>query len=172
MTIAERRLNRRQALLGAGIVGAGTLATLIPACGAAAAVTADSGSNGSSGLDGAWLEKVTPDDGHPPHQLLALYTKDGGAVETPTFPSSQFSSGYGAWTRSGDKYLITFELFSFNASGQLAGVLRIRSVATVDQTRDQMSGQARLEFQPDGSSSFVPAGTAHFVGSRIKALPL
>ena len=172
MTVAERRLNRRQALLGAGIVGAGALATLMPACGAAAAVTADSGSSGSNGLEGAWLEKVTPDDGHPPHQLLTLYTKDGGAIATPTFPSSQVSSGYGAWTRSGDRYLSTLELFSFSPSGQLAGLLRIRSLATVDQTGDQMSGQAKLEFQADGSSTFDPAGIAHFTASRIKALPL
>src|SRR3984893_17668541 len=149
MTIAERRLNRRQALLGAGIVGAGALATLMPAFGAAAAGAGRSGAPRAEGVGG-----------------------DGGGVATPTFPSSQVSSGYGAWTRSAERYLITLELFSFSPSGQLAGLLRIRSLATVDQTGDQMSGQAKLEFEADGSSTFDPTGIAHFTASRIKALPL
>ena len=172
MITAARRLNRREALMGAGLFGAGALAALMPACGAAAAGTTNCGPGGSRGLEGTWMQKVAPDDGNASHQLLALYTKDGGAVETPTLPSSDFSDGYGAWIRSGDKYLITFELFAFNPSGQLTGVLRVRSLAAIDQKGDHMSGQSQLEFQAVGRSSFDFSSTAHFAGTRIKPLPM
>lgn len=172
MLSAERRINRREALLTAGLVGVGAVAALMPACGAAAAGTASSGPESSRGLEGTWLQKISPDDGQSGHQILALYTKDGGAVETPTLAASDFSSGYGAWIRSGDKYLITFELFAFNPSGQPTGVLRVRSLATIDQKGDQINGQSKLEFQPVGHAGFDFSGTAHFTGTRIQALPM
>ncbi len=168
MSVAEGRLNRRQALLGVGVVSAGALAALMPA----GVLAAD---DESRGLEGAWLVTITPDHGTAaPHQVLTLYTKGGGVAAISDNAPNTGSTGFGAWERTGeDQYLNTFELFAFNASGQLAGILRIRAHSTIKpQTRDHMIGQAHIDFQPNGSPTFFPAGSTHFTGSRIRALPL
>ena len=167
MTLAERRLNRREALLGAGLVGAGALAALTP--GAAAA---DSGE--SAGFEGAWLVTVTPDDStQAPHRVLYLVIKGGGIAAVSDNPPSSGSTGFGAWQRTADdQFLSTFEQFAFTQSGQPAGILRIRTLGTIDQATDRLTGRANIDFQPSGSPGFFPAGTTHFAGSRIVALAL
>ena len=166
MKIAERQLNRRQALVGAGLVGGGALAALMTAPAVAA-------SEGETGLEGAWLLDVTNDNGSPPNQVLTLNTSGGGVAVVSNNPPSTGSTGFGAWERTDDDaFLETFELFSFSASGQFAGILRIRAQSTLDEARDHRSGRARLEFQPAGAPGFFTVGTTHFSGSRIKTLPL
>jgi hypothetical protein len=51
MAIAERRVNRREALIGSGLVGAGALAVLMAGCGTSSAQGATSA---STGLEGTW----------------------------------------------------------------------------------------------------------------------
>lgn len=168
MTIGERRLNRREALLGTGLVGAGALAALIPA-------TALAASDESGGFEGAWLVQVTPDDPtQASHQVLYLVIKGGGIVAVSDNPPSSGSTGFGAWDRTGDtQFRSTFEQFAFTPSGQPAGILRVRTLGTIDEATDQLSGRAAIDFQPVGSPGFVvPAGTTHFTGTRIVALPL
>lgn len=167
MTIAKRQLNRREVLFGgAGLAGGVALAAVMTA----PTVTASERANG---LEGAWIENVVPDDGSPSHQVLSLYTNGGGVAAITDNPPSSGSTGFGAWESKGeDQFLITFELFTFTPSGQLAGTLRIRALATLDETEDHISGQAHIDFQPAGSPTFFPAGTTHFTGSRITALSL
>ncbi|HVH64755.1 MAG TPA: hypothetical protein VM674_01875 [Candidatus Acidoferrum sp.] len=169
MTNTELRVNRRQALLGAGIVGAGALAALMPA-------VADATGGESRGLEGAWLIQVTPDPGTVaplPHQVLALYTKGGGVVITSSNPPNGGSPGLGAWERIGDhQYREIFETFQFDAAGTMVGLLQIRTETTVDEAGDHQVGRAHIFFQPAGSSSFFPAGTTHYSGRRIEVLPL
>lgn len=167
MTIAERRLNRREALLGAGVVSAGVLAGMMPA----AAVAAD---DESRGLEGAWLIQVTPEGGTvAPHQVLALHTKGGGVVITSSNPPNSVSPGLGAWERTGDhQYREIFDSITFDSSGQMTGLLQVRTETTVDEAGDHQTGRARIFFQPVGTSGFIPVGTTHYVGSRIGVLPL
>jgi hypothetical protein len=165
MTIAERQLNRRQALLGAGLVGGGALAALITAPAVAAK------ENGATGLEGAWHVYVVPDDGSASHQVLILYAIGGGVAAISDNPPSTDSTGFGAWQRTGDnQFLNTFELFTFNASGQSAGILRIRALSTLDKTGNHMSGRAHIDIQQAGT--FVTVQATHFTGNRIHALPL
>jgi hypothetical protein len=167
MNIAKRQFNRRDALVGgAGLVGGGALAVLT-------AMPALAASDTATGLEGAWLVDVTPDTGTiAPHQVLTLYTKGGGVAAISDNAPNSGSTGFGAWQRAGDnKYLQIFELFTFDTAGQFAGILRIRSVSSLDETRDNMTGQAHIDFQPPGSPTFVPAGTTHFTASRIKVIP-
>lgn len=169
MAIEERRLDRRQALMGAGLLGAGAVAALLPA-GAAAA---DEEGEHPAGLEGAWLEQVIFDDGSSPHQVLSLYTRGGGVVGDSNFPPNSGSTGIGAWKQvAARQYEITFQSFAFAPSGQHVGMLRIRALATYNRTTDEISGPARVEFQPAGSPVFLPPQHTHFTGKRIVALPL
>ena len=167
MTIADRGLNRREALIGAGAVGAGALAALMPV-----GAVADNGE--SRGLEGAWLIRVTPDAGtQAPHQVMALYTKGGGVVITSTFPPNSGTPGLGAWEHIGDhQYREIFESFTFDPSGQVTGLLQVRTESTVDESGDHQTGRAHIYFQPTGSSTFFPAGSTHYTGTRINVQPL
>jgi len=167
MNVTDRRLNRRQALIGGSLLGGGALAAVMTAPVAAA-------SQGSTGLEGAWLITVTPDGGTPaPHHVLALYSKGGGVVIATDNPPASGSTGIGAWESTADnQYIETFELFTFDPSGQATGILRIRAQSSLDGTANNMTGHATIDFQPAGTSTFMPAGTTHFAGSRITALPL
>jgi hypothetical protein len=166
MTLTARRLSRRQALIGAGLAGGGALAAMM----AAPAVAA---SDGPNGLEGAWLLKIVNDNGSPSNQVLVLDTKGGGVTAVSDNSPASGSTGFGAWESTADnQYLETFELFSFNGSGQVAGILRIRAQSSLDDTRDQRSGIAKLEFRPAGAPDFFLVGTTHFSGGRIKAIPL
>jgi hypothetical protein len=166
MTITEHRLSRRQAIVGAGLVGGGALAALM----AAPAVAASEVQNG---LEGSWLLKIVNDNGNPSNQVLILDAAGGGVAAVSDNSPASGSTGFGAWQRTGENdYLETFELFSFDASGKVAGILRIRAQSALDESGDQRSGRARLEFRPTGAPDFFTVGTTHFSGSRIKPLPL
>ena len=167
MLLPDRRLKRREALLGAGVIGAGALATLMPAAPAAA-------ESESRGLEGAWLIQVTPEGGTlAPHRVLALRTKGGGVVITSSNPPNSVSPGLGAWERTGDhQYREIFDSITFDSSGQMTGLLQVRTETTVDEAGDHQTGRAHIFFQPAGTSGFIPAGTTHFVGTRIGVLPL
>jgi hypothetical protein len=167
MGIAEHRLNRREALLGSGIAGAGALVALMAGCGTGSAQGAASP---STTLEGTWHVDVTLGDGAK-HQAVILCTKDGGVGATATLASDSFANGFGVWTRSGSQYLITFEAFVV-ASGTFGGRLRIRATPTIGQTGDQLTAQVQFEVQPPGASSFTPGGGATWTGSRIKPLAL
>jgi len=169
MSIDARRLDRRQALMGAGLIGAGAVAALLPA-GAAAA---DDEGKRAAGLQGAWLEHVVPDDGSPTHDVLNLYTQGGGVVGISNSAPNTGSTLMGAWKQvAAHQYEITFEGFIFSPSGDYVGNLRIRALANYDRATDQIGGPARVEFQPAGSPVFLPPQKTHFTGKRIVALPL
>ena len=167
MGIAERQVNRREALIGSGLVGAGALAALMAGCGTSSAAGTDSA---SATLEGTWRLDVTLDDGTK-HQSLILCTKDGGVGVTATLTSDSFANGFGVWTRSGGQYLVTFEALVI-ASGASGGSLRIRAMPTIDGSGDQLTAQVKFDVQPPGSSSFTPGGGATWTGARIKPLAL
>ena len=167
MGIAGQRVNRREALIGSGLVGAGALTALIVGCGTGAA---QGTTTGSPALDGTWRLDVTLDDGTK-HQALMACTKDGGVVTSATLASDSFANGYGVWTRSGSQYLITFEAFVVT-SGTFAGGLRIRAVPTLNQSGDQLTATVKFDVQPPEASRFTPGGGAKWTGSRVKPLAL
>jgi hypothetical protein len=167
MGIAERRVNRREALMGSGLVGAGALAALMAGCGTGSAQGATSA---STALEGTWRIDVTLDDGTK-HQGLILCTKDGGVGVSAALAADSFANGFGVWTRSGSQYLITFEALVI-ASGAFGGGLRVRAMATIGQSGDQLTAQVKFDVQPPGASSFSTGGGATWTGIRIKPLAL
>jgi len=166
MKFAERQLNRRQALVGAGLVGGGALAALVTAPAVAAG-------EGETGLEGAWLLKIVNDSDGSTNLVMTLDTRGGGVAGVSNNPPSSGPPGFGAWVSTGDnQYNETFDLFEFNPTGGFTGILRIRAQSSIDRTGDHRTGRARLEFQPAGAPDFFTVGTTHFTGSRIKAMPL
>jgi hypothetical protein len=169
MTVTDRGLNRREGLMGTGLVSAGALAALMSGCGSGSTSVANST---SGGLAGAWREEITLDDGQV-HQALILCTTDGGVAVTAALPPSSFESGFGTWTRTGDhQYLITFEALVIKASGELDFRLRVSATPMIDQTGDQMTARVHFDVQPAGASSFTSGAGGSWKGSRIKPVPL
>jgi hypothetical protein len=164
MNIAGRQLNRREALAGgAGLLGGGALAAVMTA----PAVAAD----GFNVVEGAWLVHVVPDDHSPSHNVLYLVIKGGGIGAISDNPPTTGSTGFGAWERTGDnQFVSTFEQFAFTPAGLPAGILRVRTLGSIDEATDQLTGRATLDFQPTGSPSFFPAGTTSFTGTRINVV--
>ncbi len=167
MGIAERRVNRREALIGSGLVGAGALSVLLAGCGTG---SAQSAASASTALEGTWRVDVTLDDGTK-HQALILCARDGGVSVSATLTSDSFANGFGVWTLSGSQYLITFEALVV-ATGTYGGSLRIRAIPTISQSGDELRAQVTFDVQPPGGSSFTSGGGATWIGTRIKPLAL
>jgi hypothetical protein len=167
MEIARHRVNRREALIGSGLVGAGALAVLMAGCGTG---SAQSSTSPSTTLEGTWRIDVTLDDGTK-HQGLILCTKDGAVGVSATLASDSFANGFGVWARSGSQYLITLEAFVI-ASGVSGGSLRIRAIPTIGQSGDQLTAQVKFDVKQPGASTFTTGGGATWTGSRIKPLAL
>lgn len=166
MRMTEHRINRRQALVGTGLVGAGAFAALVSACGTASTGT----TSPSSGLEGTWSQDVTLDDGTK-HQSLMLCTKEGGVAVTASLQANSSGTGFGVWTQTAGQYLITFEAFVITA-GLYDTLLRVRAAPTIDASGDRMTARVAFDVQQAGAASFAPGGHATWVCSRIKALPV
>src|ERR1700730_5053487 len=143
MKVADHRLNRRQAL-GRGLVGASALAALISGCGTGSTAAADSA---TKGLEGAWRLDVTVDNTGQRHQGLIMFTKDGGVGTSATLAPNSFANGFGAWTQSGGKYLITFEALVVTG-GAFDGSLKISAMPSIDRTGDQLTARVTFDVQP------------------------
>jgi len=167
MGIAEHQVNRREALIGSGLVGAGALSVLMAGCGAG---SAQSAASASIALEGSWRINATLDDGTK-HQALILCAKDGGVSVSATLTSDSFANGFGVWTLSGSQYLITFEALVV-AAGAYGGSLRIRAIPTISHSGDELRAQVKFDVQPPGGSSFTSGGGAMWIGTRIKPLAL
>jgi len=166
MNLAERQVNRREALVGSALVGAGALAVLVSACGPASTIA----TSPSSRLEGTWRQDVTLDDGTK-HQALMLCTKDGGVGVTASLQSNSFGTGFGAWSQTGDQYLITFEVFVITA-GTFDSRLRVHAAPKIDPSGDQMTARVKFDVQPAGATGFIQGGGATWNCSRIKPMAL
>lgn len=174
MSDQHRHLNRRQALIGTGLVGAGALAAMLSGCGAGASTTtspstASTTDSQAPGLQGSWRVSVAVDDGSH-HDALMLCTADGGVAVSATLPPSTFGGGFGAWARSVGGYLVTFQAFTFNGSGELEMVLRTHGLITVDPSGDGLGAKVKYDVASTIKASFSPGGTATWIGTRIKPL--
>src|SRR4029077_1709066 len=132
------------ALIGAG-VGGGALAAVLTAPGVAAAAE-------SQGFEGAWLVHVVPDDGSASRNVLYLVIKGGGITAISDNPPSSLSTGFGAWERTAEnQFVSTFEQFAFTPAGQPAGILRGRTLGSVGQASNKLSGRSNIQLQAAGS---------------------
>jgi hypothetical protein len=127
----------------------------------------------SNAVEGAWLVRVVPDDGSTVHNVLYLVAQGGGIAAVSDNPPTSGTTGFGVWQRVAEnQFASTFEQFQFTSSGQPVGILRVRTLGSVDQATDQLSGRATVDFQPAGSQNFLPPSTTHFTGTRIKVVAI
>jgi hypothetical protein len=168
MIYTRHQLNRREALIGTGLVGAGALAAVLSGCGASGA-DAQTTAGQSQALQGSWRIAVTVDDGSH-HDAMLNCAADGGVATLASFPPSMFGGGFGAWSRSGADYLVTFQSFLWSGSGELDMVLRIHGLVTIDKSGDGLNANVKYDSAADATSTFKPGGTATWTGTRIKPI--
>ncbi len=171
MNVLRQPLSRRQLVKGAGVAGLGTLAAMVPA-----AALADDDRKKQRLITGAWLIRVVSDGPTAvPHEVLNLYTADGGvagASSDELEPAHLGTSVYGAWARTGERqFAITFMAFQFTPQGNPSGKLKVRAKATLSADGDHIAGPAVIEFSPPGVPFFQVA-TTNFSGTRIKPEPI
>ena len=157
-------ITRRQALIGAGVLGGGAVAGALAVRGVAAA-------SDDHGFEGTWLVHVVPDDGSATYAVLYLVGAEGAIAAVSDHPPSSGTTGFGAWKHTSDnQFISTFEQFIFAANGQAVGILRVRTIGSVDAATGGLSGRASIDLQPAGSNGFIPQGPTHFTGRRISAV--
>ena len=163
--MADGRIDRRQILTGAGAVGVGTLAALLPATALA------SNEDNAGGFLGAWFAPHTHETGP-----FAGRTTNGNIVFTPggvliANDTDQQATGLGNWVKSGeDGFRFTFHTFIY-ANFPPGTKVKVRGQGT---HRDE-SILGRFSFQvyfPDGSPVPGVAGTGSFSGARIPIEPV
>jgi hypothetical protein len=75
---------------------------------------------------GTWETVVTPVEGNqgPPFQAMLTFFADGNVVEVNAGNPAVTAPGRGVWTGSGNTYLMTFNLFSFDEKGKHTGKIK------------------------------------------------
>ena len=135
----DQLIDRRTALKGGGLLGAGAIAALIPTT-----ALASQGQNGQRDAAGGWDVTVTV-PGRPTAKVLVVLTNGGGALrssQNDLKPASLASPSYGSWANLDEKrqIAITFRNFRYSAIGDLVGTSKIRVRATLNDDGDRFSG--------------------------------
>lgn len=103
-----------------------------------------------SQLRGAWKATLTPGEGGPPpFDMLLLFTRDGGVMQTDAgLPNPLlFSPGFGDWTRTGERtFSIGYAQLEFDAGGAHVGFFRGLLNVTLDEATNTFTGTARVRF--------------------------
>ena len=132
-------IDRRSALKGGGLLGAGAIAALIPTT-----ALANRGHEEIGDATGGWDVTVTV-VGRPTAQVLVVLTSGGGALrssQNDLKPASLASPSYGSWANLDEKrqIAITFRNFRYTATGDLVGTSKIRVRGTLSEDGDGFSG--------------------------------
>jgi hypothetical protein len=97
--------------------------------------------------------------------------KSGRIAAISDHPPTTGSTGFGAWQGTADnQFVSTFEQFAFTPAGLPAGILRVRTQASIDKATDRMTGHAAIDFQPTGSQNFIFSSTTTSTSKRIIAV--
>jgi hypothetical protein len=80
---------------------------------------------------GTWKMKIAPSKASPEGlEVLQTFFADGNYMETINIGAS--TTSHGVWMGSGNTYLYTFHVFTFDAQGNYAGRRIIRSSIRMD----------------------------------------
>ena len=100
-------------------------------------------------LHGAWkVTQIPGEGGPPPFEMLMVFTRDGGVVQTDAGPPNplQFSPGIGEWKRTGNGYSVGYTQLEFDVAQNHVGVFRAKLDVTVDEDKNTMTGTVRVRF--------------------------
>lgn len=85
-------------------------------------------------LVGTWNVTIPKAEGNPRPTFYAMLTflADGNMVETNTSNPATTTPAQGVWIGAGNTYLVTFELFTFDAQGKHTGKVRVHLSLKMD----------------------------------------
>ncbi len=132
-------IDRRSALKGGGLIGAGAIAALMPTT-----ALASEGRREQGDAAGGWDVTATV-PGRPTAKVLVVLTTGGGVLrssQNDLKPASLASPSYGSWANLDEErqIAITVRNFRYSASGDLVGTSKIRVRATLNEGGDRFSG--------------------------------
>jgi len=108
----------------------------------------------------------------PPFRALQTFHGNGTMNETSDLlPMLGEGPGHGAWTRDGDHYAVTFELFIFEADHTPAGLIRVRESITLKDADHFTAFTVADLILPDGTLiENIDGGPAE--ATRVRVMPV
>ncbi|HRJ40383.1 MAG: hypothetical protein KJZ86_01190 [Caldilineaceae bacterium] len=102
-----------------------------------------------SSIVGTWKMSIAPSESSPEGlEVLQTFFADGNYLETINI--SALSSSHGVWMGSGNTYLYTFRVFSYDEAGKYSGTRVIRGKVQMDGP-DRFTGAGAADIiTPDG----------------------
>jgi hypothetical protein len=120
-------------------------------------------------LVGTWKLAVSRSKtGLPPFSAMHTFCADGSLTgATSTLGRNTESPGHGVWRGDGGVYTGVLEVFSFDESGELTGVVRMRSDIRLNES-DRIRGEMAVDVFPIGKEPQFDVDAAAFEGERFK----
>jgi hypothetical protein len=110
---------------------------------------------------------VTPTGEAPPFQAIVVFSRGGGLVETE---SAAPGMGLGSWEPRGrGRVAATFQRFEFDAEGEPAGHVVVRTEVTI--AGDAFSGPFEFDVY-DAAGNVVLSGSGTATATRFAVQPL
>jgi hypothetical protein len=124
---------------------------------------------------GTWFCDVAVEEGQPPFRALHTFHADGTFTET----SSDLAKGlegpaHGVWKRTDDGYLLTFQLFAFDAdTHESTGMTRVRISLRLDG-QDEIKATFGIvdSIDLDGNITELFRGPDPYTCTRVKVVPV
>lgn len=115
---------------------------------------------------GTWQMSIAPSESSPEGlEVLQTFFADGNYMETINISAS--STSHGVWMGSGNTYLYTFHVFSYDEKGNYAGRRIIRGSIRLDGP-DHLTGNGTADIvAPDGKVT-KHAFSAPFEATRME----
>jgi hypothetical protein len=96
-----------------------------------------------------------------------IFSAQGEASSSPLF-----TADHGVWGCLGNGFVITFLEVNYDASGQFAGIFKLRGIFTLNATGDQADVNFFVEFtDAQGQPVFSGTGSGHSFRIKLEAPP-
>lgn len=163
--MADRVVDRRMLLRGAGVAGATVIggAALVPAA------HANGDHRNGGGVTGAWVITHRDDPPNPPEATIAVVSFAEGGVFSVQDIAPLAPGGLGAWSSEhGDRFAFNFWTGFPAANGSPAAIANIRGKGEVHH--DTISGTYSFTvYSAKNRRKVLQKGTGKFSGHRLEA---
>jgi hypothetical protein len=148
--------------------------TAVIAAIATSAYAAKADDDGRRKIVGTWVCDA-PNGDPVPFKALQTFHEDGTFVETSSLLGrGEEGPAHGVWSRDGQLYRLTFQLFIFDpATGDNVGMIRVRVSLRLDG-KDQLTGTFAFAdlINPDGTVTELGGGPDPYTCTRLKVIPV
>ncbi|HLN77960.1 MAG TPA: hypothetical protein VK204_13005 [Nocardioidaceae bacterium] len=163
--MADRVVDRRMLLRGAGVAGASAIGAT---AWASTARAADRNRNGDNDVTGSWVIVHRDDPPAPPERATAVIAFAEGGVLITQDIAPLAAAGLGAWSREHDKVKVDFWTGAPGEKGSPAVAIEVKARGTVDH--DKMSGTYTFTVHAAKNlKKVLQRGTGKFEGHRLEA---